>query len=68
MMARYNFHGHYFSDVDQLDEILHFRCVPAEQYWGSVRDKMRRIAANPMIAAMFPAAEQMKDVGQCGSM
>lgn len=61
MMAQYNFHGHYFSDGDALDEILHFRCIPAEQYWGGVRDEMRRMAANPMIAVMFPTAEQMKE-------
>lgn len=60
MMAPYNFHGHYFSDSDQLDDILHFRCIPADQYWGSVKDEMRRMAANPMIAAMFPSAEAMK--------
>lgn len=56
----YNFHGHYFSDSDQLDNILHFRCIPGEQYWGGVKDEMQRMAANPMIAAMFPSAEQMK--------
>lgn len=60
MMAPYNFHGHYFSDSDLLDDILHFRCIPAEQYWGGVKDEMRRMAANPMIAAMFPSAEAMK--------
>lgn len=60
MMAQYNFHGHYYSDSDKLDDILHFRCIPAEQYWGGVREEMRRMAANPMIAAMFPSAEQMK--------
>lgn len=60
MMAQYNFHGHYFSDADKLDEILHFRCIPAEVYWNGVRDEMRRMAANPMIRAMFPSGEQMK--------
>ena len=60
MIAQYNFHGHYFSDADKLDELLHFRCIPAEQYWGGVREEMRRMAANPMIRAMFPTAEQMK--------
>lgn len=59
-MAQYNFHGHYFSDGDVLDDILHFRCIPAEQYWGGVQDEMARMAANPMIRAMFPTAEQMK--------
>lgn len=61
MMAQYNFHGHYFSDADKLDEILHFRCIPARQYWDGVKEEMRRMAANPMIAAMFPSAEQMRE-------
>lgn len=60
MLALYNFHGHYFSDSDKLDDILHFRCIPAEQYWGGVQDEMRRMAANPMIRSMFPTAEEMK--------
>ncbi len=60
MMAQYNFHGHYFSDSDKLDEILRFRCIGAEQYWGGVTEEMRRMAANPMIAAMLPNGEQMK--------
>lgn len=60
MLAQYNFHGHYFTDSDKLNDILHFRCIPAEQYWGNVRDEMQRMAANPMIRAMFPTGEQMK--------
>ncbi|MBU3875048.1 FAD-dependent oxidoreductase [Faecalicatena sp. AGMB00832] len=60
MLATYNFHGHYYSDADKLDDILHFRCIPAEQYWGGVQEEMRRMAANPMVAAMFPSAEQMR--------
>lgn len=67
MMAKYNFHGQYYTDADLLDNILHFRCIPAEVYWEGVRDEMRRMAANPMIRAMFPTAEQMyahnKEVG-----
>lgn len=60
MMAKYNFHGHFYTDADALDDILHFRCIPAEQYWAGVREEMRRMAANPMIRAAFPTAEQMK--------
>jgi hypothetical protein len=59
-MAPYNFHGHYFSDSDKLDDILHFRCIPGKVYWAGVTEEMRRMAANPMIAAMFPSAEGMK--------
>lgn len=56
----YNFHGHYFSDGDVLDDILHFRCIPGDAYWGGVREEMYRMTQNPMIAASFPTAEQMK--------
>jgi 2,4-dienoyl-CoA reductase-like NADH-dependent reductase (Old Yellow Enzyme family)/thioredoxin reductase len=60
MMAQYNFHGHYYSDADKLDQMLHFRCIPAEQYWASVKEEMELMAANPMVRAMFPKVEQMK--------
>ncbi|MDR1573849.1 MAG: FAD-dependent oxidoreductase, partial [Clostridiales Family XIII bacterium] len=60
MLALYNFHGHYYTDADKLDEILHFRCIPAEQYWGGVRAEMERMAANPMIRAMFPSPDRMR--------
>lgn len=64
----YNFHGHYFSDGDKLNEILHFRCISAEAYWDGVREEMRRMKANPMLAAMLPTGEQMKahnkEIGQ----
>lgn len=63
-MAKYNFHGQYYTDADKLNDILHFRCIPAEQYWGGVREEMRRMAANPMIRAMFPTGEQMKAKNQ----
>ncbi len=59
-IALYNFHGHYFSDGDVLNDILHFRCIPGEKYWGEIKDEMQRMAANPMIAAAMPTAEQMK--------
>ncbi len=41
MIAQYNFHGHYFSDGKDLDDILHFRCIPADEYWGGVVDEMQ---------------------------
>ncbi|MDO5100911.1 MAG: FAD-dependent oxidoreductase [Eubacteriales bacterium] len=56
----YNFHGHYFTDSKDLDDILHFRCIPGDSYWAGVKNEMERMKANPMIAAMFPSAEQMK--------
>jgi 2,4-dienoyl-CoA reductase-like NADH-dependent reductase (Old Yellow Enzyme family)/nucleoside-diphosphate-sugar epimerase/thioredoxin reductase len=59
-MARFNFHGHYFSDADQLDGILHFRCIDFNDYWAGVNAQLKAMMANPMIRAMMPTAEQMK--------
>ena len=58
-VARFNFHGQYYLDSDKLEEKLHFRQIPAEIYWGAVKDEMKRMMANPMIAAMMPTAEAM---------
>ncbi|MDE7268674.1 MAG: hypothetical protein K2N89_14540 [Lachnospiraceae bacterium] len=58
--ARFNFHGHYYTDSDKLDEYLHFRQIPASVYWASVKGEIERMMKNPMIAAMMPTAETMK--------
>lgn len=59
-VARFNFHGQYYTDADVLDDYLHFRCIPGAQYWGAVKNEMERMMANPMIAAMMPNAEAMR--------
>lgn len=59
-LARFNFHGQYYTDSDVLDEYLHFRCIPGSVYWGQVRAEMERMMKNPMIAAMMPTAEAMR--------
>ena len=59
-MAQYNFHGHYFSDADALNDILHFRCIDPKTYQQGIVDSMKAIMQNPMIAAMIPGAEAMK--------
>lgn len=59
LMARFNFHGHYYTDSDVLDQYLHFRCIPGSVYWAGVADEIARMKANPMIGAMMPTAEAM---------
>ncbi len=58
-VARFNFHGQYFTDSDKLEEQLHFRQIPADIYWASVKNEMERMMANPLIASMIPGKEQM---------
>ncbi len=59
-MARFNFHGHYYTDADKLDEILHFRCIDFDQFWTGVYAQIDAMMANPMVCAMMPTAERMK--------
>lgn len=60
MMARFNFHGQYYTDSDLLENHLHFRCIPGKEYWAGITAEMERMMKNPMIAAMMPTAESMK--------
>ena len=60
MLARFNFHGQYYTDSDVLDQYLHFRCIPAKAYWAGVAGEISRMMKNPMIAAMMPTAESMR--------
>ncbi|MCI9443012.1 MAG: FAD-dependent oxidoreductase [Ruminococcus sp.] len=59
-MARFNFHGQYYTDSDVLEEYLHFRCIPGKQYWEKAEAEMTRMFKNPMAAAMLPTLEQLK--------
>lgn len=59
-VARFNFHGQYYTDSDKLEEQLHFRQIPADIYWGSVKQEMERMMANPLIASMMPDAAAMR--------
>lgn len=60
LIARFNFHGQYYTDADLLDQYLHFRCIPAQQYWAGVSGEIQRMMQNPMIAAMMPKADAMR--------
>lgn len=60
-LARFNFHGHYYTDADKLEEHLHFRQMPGAVYWGGVTNEIKRMMQNPMIAARMPTAESLKE-------
>jgi 2,4-dienoyl-CoA reductase-like NADH-dependent reductase (Old Yellow Enzyme family)/nucleoside-diphosphate-sugar epimerase len=59
-MALFNFHGQWYTDADELDRYLHFRAIDAKSYWGGVAGEIEALMANPMIRAMMPTAEQMR--------
>lgn len=59
-MAQYNFHGHYFSDADALNDILHFRVIDPKAYQAGIVAETRAMMQNPMIAAMIPGPEAMQ--------
>ena len=59
--ALYNFHGQYYTDSDLLDDYLHFRVIPPESYRAEVTVEMEAMMKNPMIAAMMPNTQSMKE-------
>lgn len=59
MMAKFNFHGQFYTDSQILEDYLHFRCIDFEEYWHGVHGEMKEMMANPMIASMMPTKEQM---------
>lgn len=52
-MARFNFHGQYYTDADVLENYLHFRCISGKEYWEKVENTARRLFKNPMVAQCF---------------
>lgn len=59
-MARFNFHGQWYTDADALDDILHFRCVDFDDYWAGVHAELEAYLANPLIRLMLPDAPALK--------
>lgn len=60
MLARFNFHGHFYTDSKKLEDYLHFRFIDFDEYWQGVHSETEEIMANPMIREMMPTAEQIK--------
>lgn len=59
--ALYNFHGHYYTDSDLLDDMLHFRVIPPEAYRAGVTAELEAMMKNPMIAARMPNTASQKE-------
>lgn len=61
MMAKYNFHGQYYSDGDLLNDFLKFRVIDGDEYWAEVDRQMRAYAETPEAKATMPNTEQMRE-------
>lgn len=59
-LAKYNFHGQWYTDSDLLNDILRFRVMTYDQYIAGANAYMEQLKRNPMAAAMLPTAAQMK--------
>ena len=63
-LARFNFHGQWYTDSDALNDILHFRVMTYEQYVAGAQAAMEAMASNPMAAGMLPTKEGMKALNE----
>lgn len=72
-LARFNFHGQYYTDSDVLDEYLHFRCIPGSVYRGQARASSDSSSSqvNPCLLASFKESINCSavviDLGVCVS-
>ncbi|MDR1193485.1 MAG: NAD-dependent epimerase/dehydratase family protein [Peptococcaceae bacterium] len=59
-MALYNFHGHWYTDSDVLNDFLRFRCITPDMFYAAAAAEIEAIKANPALAAMLPTAAAMR--------
>lgn len=57
--ARFNFHGQWYTDSDELNDILNFRRLTYQQYLANVQKEMEASFSNPDTAFQMPTADQM---------
>ena len=58
----YNFHGHWFTDSDELDEITKFRFLDPEEYFRDEMRMVRMIRSLPLLRRLIPNERKMKQM------
>lgn len=58
--ALYNFHGHWFTDSDALNEITQFRSLSPEQYFEKAQRSLRLVSGLPLIKRLIPSEAKLR--------
>jgi len=58
--ALFNFHGQWYTDSDELDDILHFRSLLPEEYFKKANQTLNVLRAIPLINLLLPSGKQLK--------
>jgi nucleoside-diphosphate-sugar epimerase len=58
----YNFHGQWYTDSDQLDEITKFRYLDPEEYFRKKMQGVRLIRQLPLLRRLIPDERRMKQM------
>ncbi len=59
-MGIYNFHGHWFTDSDALEEIAHFRFLDPAAYFPEALRTLRTVRRIPLLRSLIPNEQKMK--------
>jgi|LGOV01.1.fsa_nt_gb nucleoside-diphosphate-sugar epimerase len=56
-LALFNFHGHWYSDSDKLEEIAHFRFLDPDEFFDRTNKKIRMIKSIPLLNKVLPTTK-----------
>ncbi len=59
MYATRNFHGHFYSDSDKLEEYLHFRSDSMEYFYEAYMDNLGAAAAASKVICKLPGGQKL---------
>lgn len=60
-LALYNFHGHWFTDSDHLNDITHFRYLAPEDYFRKTSHLVKIIRRIPFLRRKLPTELSLKE-------
>jgi nucleoside-diphosphate-sugar epimerase len=58
----YNFHGQWFSDSDELNEITQFRFLAPEDFFQNEMRDIRMVRGIPLLRRLIPNEQKMKQI------
>lgn len=58
-LALYNFHGHWYTDSDKLEEITHFRFLDPDEFFERTNKKIRIIKRIPLLRRVLPTTKTL---------
>lgn len=60
-LALFNFHGHWYTDADKLDELTHFRFLNPDDFFEETNKKIRLVKVIPFLKKLIPSQSDFQN-------